>query len=230
MTFLEKPDFDRREALRILGYGNNMPDEATARRLDAAFAAVDREARPRWTFKAFELKWQPEPTLEPAALALPGKNIAAHLKSCDGVMLIGLTLGAGVDTLIRAATATNPVEGLMADAAASALIDSYADLAEAQLRTETEAAGRFLTGRFSPGYGDLPLWLQNALVGLIDGPRAIGLTVSDSHIMLPRKSITALLGTAGHPVTGKLAGCDTCALRGGCERFKRGDFCAKLDT
>ena len=230
MVFPEVLSIDRQAALRILGYGDNLPDPATARLLEEACIAVELEAQPRWTWRALPLDQASGPIILPIGLFLPGRDIAAHLAGCDGCILLGLTLGTGVDTLLRARSTADPAGGLMADAAASAMAEQYADLAESLLRAETQAVGRYLTQRFSPGYGDLPLALQNAIVGLMDGPRAIGLTVSGSHIMMPRKSITAIIGSAAHPVVGKLAGCDTCALKEGCEYYQRGWPCAKLDT
>lgn len=43
--------------------------------------------------------------------------------------------------------------------------------------------------------------------------------------MIPRKSITAVLGISDHPVKGKLATCNECVLRDKCELRKEGGFC-----
>ena len=58
---------------------------------------------------------------------------------------------------------------------------------------------RFLTDRFSPGYGDFPMESSKDLVGLLDAGRRIGLTVSQSGILIPRKSVTAVLGVSDRP-------------------------------
>ena len=56
--------------------------------------------------------------------------------------------------------------------------------------------------------------------------RRAGLCVTDSDLMTPRKSITAVLGVSDHPVKGHLAGCGHCVLRTRCEYRKRGITCA----
>ena len=56
--------------------------------------------------------------------------------------------------------------------------------------------------------------------------RQMGLYVTDTCLMTPRKSVTALLGLSDHPVTGQPAGCGHCALRARCDYRKRGITCA----
>ena len=82
------------------------------------------------------------------------------------------------------------------------------------------------TGRYSPGYGDYPLECQDELIRLLDGARKIGLNVSRSHLLIPRKSITAVMGGADHPVSGYLATCGECTLRDTCVLRKEGRNCA----
>ncbi|MBR3258643.1 MAG: vitamin B12 dependent methionine synthase, partial [Eggerthellaceae bacterium] len=45
-----------------------------------------------------------------------------------------------------------------------------------------------------PGYGDLPLEVQPDLLGLLDASRRLGITLSDSLLMSPTKSVTAIVG------------------------------------
>ena len=79
--------------------------------------------------------------------------------------------------------------------------------------------------RYSPGYGDLPLSLQGDLLWLLDAPRRVGLTVSPSHILLPRKSVTAILGISETPVSRSTRSCLSCPGRDGCNYRKAGGHC-----
>ena len=99
--------------------------------------------------------------------------------------------------------------------------------AETALRQQAAAEGTYLTGRFSPGYGDWPITVQPLLASALDTQRRIGLCVTQTDLLLPRKSVTALLGISDHPVMGQLAGCGHCALRGRCDYRKRGKTCAE---
>ena len=104
-------------------------------------------------------------------------------------------------------------------------VEQTADAAEQTLRNEEREEGQFLTGRFSPGYSDYPIAVQNDLLRLLDAPRKIGLCATPAHLLTPRKSVTAVLGVAGHPVTGRRAGCANCALRERCAYRKEGKTC-----
>ena len=60
---------------------------------------------------------------------------------------------------------------------------------------------------------------------LLDAQRKIGLCATDTCLLTPRKSITAICGEASVPVKGALAGCATCALRETCQKRKEGNPC-----
>ena len=136
------------------------------------------------------------------------------------------TLGAGVDALLRRLEVTDIALCAAADATASAAIEPVCDAVEADARARVQAQGNFMTGRYSPGYGDCPLDLQAELCRALDTPRGIGLTVTPQKLLVPRKSVTAILGLADHPVTGTRAGCGRCLLRETCAYLKRGTTCA----
>ncbi len=207
---------DRQQALRYLGIHSDA-DAATRRLLDKAEQELRAVAQPR----AVTLYADRESLAEYCS----GEDIQKHLAGCDGCILLGCTLGAGVDTASRVACARDMAYAVVLDALASVLAEAVAEQAEQTLRTQVQAQGRFLTGRFSPGYGDWPIAVQNDLVRLLDAPRKIGLCATPSHLMVPRKSITAILGVAEHPVTGKRAGCAHCTLRDKCSYRKEGKTC-----
>lgn len=154
-----------------------------------------------------------------------GSDIQRHLAGCTEAVLLAVTLGPGADAQIRRAGVGDVAAGAASDALASVLAEQAAEAAEARLRALAAAEGLYLTGRYSPGYGDWPIGVQPRIAALLDTPRRIGLCVTDTCLMLPRKSITAALGLSRTPVTGRRAGCAHCALRDKCEYRKRGETC-----
>ena len=135
---------------------------------------------------------------------------------------MAVTLGIGVDNIIRKAQVTDMALAVMLDSGASVLVEQLCDDFE---RYIDERVDGYTTGRFSPGYGDSPLELQKTVVSYVDGGRRIGLNVTASNLLVPRKSVTALIGVAEHPVEGRLATCDECVLREKCRLRKEGKFC-----
>ena len=134
-------------------------------------------------------------------------------------------MGSGADALIRRLELSDIALGAAVDATASAAMDGLCDDVEAEARRWARSQGLWLTGRYSPGYGDCPLTLQHDLCLALDTVRGLGLAVTPQHLLTPRKSVTAILGTADHPVTGARAGCGHCLLRETCAYRKRGMTC-----
>lgn len=214
------------EICRAMGIPSQTdPDDATLALAREAAKLVAQEADPRMVWRRFPLYWKEEKPNIAAALPLEGRDIRIHLTGCSDCVLLAVTLGRGVDILLRRLSAGGMDLAVAADCAASTLIEQIADEAEAQIRAELPD-GQYLTGRYSPGYGDLSISLQNPLITAVNAQRAIGLAVTSSGILTPRKSITALLGIADHPVKGHLAGCANCVLRDTCKYRKEGKTCA----
>ena len=136
-----------------------------------------------------------------------------------------MTLGPGVDVQIKRAGIGDVAAQAATDALASTLAEQVCDQAEEKLRALAREENLYLTGRYSPGYGDWPITVQPRIAALLDTPKRIGLYVTDTFLMLPRKSVTAVMGLSDVPVTGKRAGCAHCALREKCEYRKRGVTC-----
>ena len=182
---------DLRQAARYLGAPGE-PDEQTLALLRRCAPPLMAACRARAVYRQ----------LSTADLAqtglLQGQDIARHLAGCTGGVLLAVTLGPGADGAIRRAGIGDVAAGAGTDALASALAEQAADAAERLLVQHYQGQGLYLTGRYSPGYGDWPLAVQPLLASTAGyAPAAIGLCVQENCLMTPRKSITALLGVAG---------------------------------
>lgn len=204
--------------LRYLGAAGWTPDDSMQQLLARAEASLRGAATPRGIWRQLPLDALP---LEDA-----GTDLARHLNGCDGMVLMAATLGSGVDTALRRLCLQDIALGAVADAAASVLLEQVCDQFEAEIRQQITEKGLYLTGRYSPGYGDCPLTLQKDFCLALDTVRGIGLCLTPDCLLTPRKSVTAILGTADHPVTGAKAGCANCALRTKCAYRKKGTTCA----
>ena len=217
---VEKPEqIDLAQAARYFG-ARGEPDDRTMTLLETCAMPLLAAATPRAV-------WLEADT---AALAeagiLRGGDVMKHLENCPQAVLLAVTLGPGVDAQIRRAGVGDIAAGVASDALGSALAEQTADAAEAELRQLAAAEGTYLTGRFSPGYGDWPIGVQPLVAAALDTARRVGLCVTENDLMTPRKSVTALLGLSDHPVKGHLAGCGHCVLNTRCEYRKRGKTCA----
>ena len=213
------PPLNRAEALRYLGVTGTPPaDVATL--LDQAEKLLSETARPRYIWRAFG--WDGN-TLQNTGLDLPGEDIRRHLTGCHTAILLAVTLGRETEELFRRTQTTNMALAVTLDAAASSLVESCCDAAEQHLREAYPDC--YITFRFSPGYGDLPLTVQDGFLRLLNAGRQIGLTVSPSNMLLPQKSVTAILGLSDTPLPEGQRGCATCKMRDRCSFRKEGNHC-----
>ncbi len=121
--------------------------------------------------------------------SLPSSDLIKNLQDCREAFLLAVTLGAGVDRLLLRLSRLSPARHFVTDALASALAEAACDRAE-----EAITQGIPHRPRYSPGYGDLSLAVQPALLQTLNAEKLLGITVSDTLLMSPTKSITCIIG------------------------------------
>lgn len=109
----------------------------------------------------------------------------------DVVFLCG-TLGAEFDAWQRRLSVTSAADAWLTQQIGLAEIERTMDGLEGELRQQTERAGGRLAARRSPGYGDLPLSLSRTIIETLDATRQIGVSVTESDLLVPSKSVTAI--------------------------------------
>lgn len=114
------------------------------------------------------------------------RDLAAHLWGYKRAVLFAATVGAHADRVIARAERSSPAKALLFDAYFTERVEALCDLFTARYNEPFR--------RFSPGYGDLPLGFQRDLFRVLDCPRAIGVTLGDQLLMMPTKSVTAIVG------------------------------------
>lgn len=217
-------NLDTREALRYLGVKDD-PDGATARAVKDEADRLVRAVRPRYVYRLFPVEMRPEGVLlAGSGVTLPGEMPGRMLAQCRQAALLACTLGAGFEAMLRAVQARDMARAVMLDACGSVLVE--AGCAQAEREIAGRYPGQYLTDRFSPGYGDLPLETQRAICATLDAGRRLGVQVTESLLMNPSKSVTAVIGLAEKPQPARIRGCAHCLLIGECALRKGGKRCA----
>lgn len=217
---LEKINLD--EAFRYMGQRGELTAELRGL-AEECEARLLKAIDPKLVYAVFDIERSENISVSGTPLKLTGKSIREQLENCGKCALMAVTLGAGVDRVIREFESNAMEKAFVADALASAAVEQVCDLAEAEIKGRL--AGAFFTWRFSPGYGDLPLDIQRDFLDVLNARRRIGLTVTDSLILIPRKSVTAIIGISDNELEPKTRGCSTCILQEKCEFRKRGERC-----
>ena len=211
------------EALRYLGGGDHPPEELR-RQVEELAGRLTAAIKPRSLYRVFPLSHEGEGiSLVGTGLILTGGSARRMLAQCDRAAVLACTLGAGFDTMLRAEQARGMAGAVILDACGSAWVEAGCDAAEEELKARFP--GDYLTDRFSPGYGDLPLALQSAIGKLLDAPRRLGVHVSEDMLLNPVKSVTAFLGISDRPQAARIRGCEFCAMNQTCDLRKGGKTC-----
>lgn len=212
---------NRNEVYRYLGHrGTDIP-QSLEKITDDCIEKTLEIIEPKYLYKRFKIdNIKDGIEVVDAGIILPGKDIAEHLGKCKEVFLLCVTLGIELDRLIKIKMLTEPDKGVIFDSCGSVAVEQLADYAEAEIKKICKKDGLDTTWRFSPGYGDLPITLQRDLLSVLDSHRKIGLTVTDSMLMTPGKSVSAIIGVGNMKTDKRENKCDYCGNRENCA-FRR---------
>lgn len=208
---------DKMETLRYLGYkGGTVPSDI-GQMIDDCIKETEKTVVPRTVFKI----------LNADEITLQGNDIARHLQDCEQCILIAATLGMEIDFLIRRAQVTDMSRAIILDACGNSAIETVCDLLEDEIRNKWAQKGMCVTGRFSPGYGDMPITQVAEFCRVLDTQRKIGLYVNESSTMIPTKSVTAVIGVSKNNLLTQKKDCNICNLYETCAFRKEGRTCGK---
>ena len=197
------PDF--KEVARYLGYRRATPPEADVSALmEKAASEMQAVMKAQSVFEVFDLTvgsirpsdYSTTVSLRFADVTLQSRDLGRNLAGCSKVALLAATIGPQVDSLIRRHSSLNPVYASILQATGAMYIEELVDLINAEIKKIAEADGLKTRPRYSPGYGDVPLEVQKDFFRLLPCTR-IGLTLMDTLIMAPEKSVTAFVGIGG---------------------------------
>ena len=147
-------------------------------------------------------------------------DLIKNLSGSKSVIVFAATVGLEIDRLIAKYGSISPVKALAFQAIGAERIESLCNAFCTEAESEYKEKGLYLRPRFSAGYGDFSLEYQRDIFAALDCPRKIGLTLNESLIMSPSKSVTAIVGISEYDDGCEKDGCESC-LKKDCD-FKRG--------
>lgn len=143
-----------------------------------------------------------------------GKAIEKHLAGCEKAACIAVTVGENIENEVtRKFDAGQYVASVLLDAAATAAVEQAADELEKAIAREVAKDGFKMRWRFSPGYGDWQLDNQKKFFYVTGAPE-IGMQLTESLMLVPRKSVTAIIGLekifSNDKITAQKKSCANC--------------------
>lgn len=216
----------KEEVLRYLGFRNQTLEKDMNNLIEEAIEEMRNLAKVRYVYKPFNIdRAKDEIILRDTNMKLLGKDIYKHLEKSQKCILMAVTLGSEVDMKIRYYEKINMTKALILDACATTAIEEACDEICETIENGIIEKNKKLTWRFSPGYGDLPIESQKDFISVLEGNKTIGLTVSDHSLLLPRKSVTAVVGIIDNTYESKKRNCVNCNKYSTCEFRKDGNGC-----
>lgn len=217
---MELNPISKTEAARYMGVKGE-PDPQIHKLLVNAEKIVRENIRPKYVYREARFSFADDGVhVEGMNMPFTGGDIKKHLSGCTRIVILAVTLASEADKLIRQAEIEGMAEALAVDCICSAAVEQACETAETEIFEHISAPYR--TWRFSPGYGDFPLALQKELLLFLNASRRIGLTATENSLLIPSKSVTAVIGVSDDLIAKQLKGCAVCEMRDRCAFSEKG--------
>ena len=201
---------NRNEALRYMGFGRNKPDERTLELMEECIDEVQKVMQPRCVHRRFDLQVDGDDNIYAGGLTFHSRNLARNLTGCSEIIFMAATLGNGVDMLMNRYTKLSIAKAAVLQAVGAAAIEAYCNDCQRGFEEELRRENLYLRPRFSPGYGDLSLTIQKDFLAVLSAYKTVGIILSDGGVMLPEKSVTAVMGISSENSRCHIEGCEAC--------------------
>lgn len=210
---------------RYLG-SNTTLDELSEQKIDTILDEMVNEFHPRHIHGVYDVSVSGNKVeFLGTSLVIESKDLSGLLSESEKCIIIATTLGIEIERKLKYLSANDLELGILYDAISAGYIEGYLDEVNRGLKEQFNKEGYHLTMRYSPGYGDVELKHQKGIIDILHAYKRIGLTINDSHLMIPRKSITAIIGLQSSPILKKINKCESCSLKNECKLLKGGRPC-----
>ncbi len=178
---------NKAEILRYAGCKNDcelpLVDECLSEVKDKLFYKI--------CYRFFDVKFT-ENEIDLGFAKTNSESLRRNLDGCEKIILFSATIGIEIDRLIKKYNKISPSRALVFQAIGAERVESLCNSFNEEMSEEF-----LLKPRFSPGYGDLSLDIQKDIFNVLECPKNIGVTLNDSLLMSPSKSVTAIIGIQG---------------------------------
>ena len=222
---------DEKEVLRYLQYKNQDMQDDLLHIIRECIESTKEIINPRFIYRKYKIRKSKssnsrgEVYLEGVNLILQSDDIYNLFIDCDECILMSATLGLDIEREIRKLTYTDLTRGVITDACSTAAIEEVFDIVQDSIEKELIKNNKYITYRYSPGYGDLSIEKNVDINNILNSQKEIGLTVTNSGIMIPRKSVVALIGISNKEINKPKKSCENCNNRHNCKYKKEGNSC-----
>lgn len=203
----DRPEFNKKEILRYSGCKNDN-DEINAL-IDVCIAECVDSFTYKVCFREFDISFFGN-SIDLTFAKITSADLRKNLDGCSKIILFAATIGLEIDRLIMRYSRSYPAKALIFQAIGAERIETLCDIFNNDMNREFTEHGQYLRPRFSPGYGDLPLGIQQDIFNVLDCRRKIGITLNKNLLMTPTKSVTAIIGVSDNCLRTDKNKCNKC--------------------
>ncbi len=187
-------DIDEKKALKYLRYNARYIDGITSKVLKESIAELKDIGQAKYVYSTFDITTGNGTVNFDDQLTVYSNSLTKLYRNSVKATIFAATIGFEVEKRIRYYSKTDLSKAVIFDACAGVYIESLCDYINDEIKENASKEGYGTTYRFSPGYGDFPILYQAQILNLLNAEKHIGLLANESHILLPRKSVTAFIG------------------------------------
>ena len=202
-------DRKTKEAIRYLGYGKHKVEDRVLVQVRECFEELSRVIAKKSIYRTFDLEIK-DHVIRIGTMEIKSRNLEKNLIGCESAVVFGATLGTGVDRLMHKYTLTDMSKAVILQACAAADLEEYCDSCQDEIVAMMNKENKYVRPRFSPGYGDFDIRHQADMIRMLELPKTIGLTMTDSYMLTPVKSVTAVMGISSENTPCHRQGCESC--------------------
>jgi hypothetical protein len=140
--------------------------------------------------------------------------VAHHLAGAKQVVFVVCTIGSELEAFASSQMQANPLLALALDGLGNAAVEVLSQQICAQVGKQAQSLGLTASAPISPGLPEWPVEIGQPLIFSMLDPLQVGITLTSSGMMVPKKSISFILGIGRDAIQTDL--CDLCNLRERC--------------
>ena len=219
--FVNLIEINKDEVLRYLEYKGQDISDGLKSTIDECINLIKNKINPRYMLRVYPIRVDKFSIyIQGTGIKLESRELYNLLKECDKCIVMAATLGLEAEKEIKKYSHSDLTKCIIIDSCATTAIEEVCDFIQDDLEKELLKKGEYLTTRYSPGYGDLSIDKNVDIINLLNTQKEIGLTITGNSIMIPRKSVVAIMGIAKSKPKKNKKSCSNCINNFDCKYKK----------
>lgn len=182
------------EVLRYLGYSRPSITEEDKMLVRGSIKNARQYIAGKGCFARYPVKVYGDGRIDLPYATIISHDLSKNLEGCDEIFIMAATIGSAFDRAIKTVKVKSIAEAAIYQAIGATAVEDVVDGMNAILEGIAEEEGKRLKPRYSPGFGDYQLDNQKGIFKVLNPEKYAGITLMDTLIMAPEKSVTAIVG------------------------------------